>query len=112
MVGGQRTTGQIVSYLSTLLSIGNIAACTILAWQLRRSTHRSTEDTVRHFASGLTSDVDSPAIAVVWHTGDILTYAHTFQTRDGEAGGHVQHPCRTLPLGVRSLRQWVYLLHY
>ncbi|KAI0366821.1 hypothetical protein BV20DRAFT_1055314 [Pilatotrama ljubarskyi] len=39
-----RTTGQILSYISTLLSIGNIIACTILARQHRASSHLYAED--------------------------------------------------------------------
>lgn len=42
-----RTMGQIVSYLSILLTIGNIAACTMLSWEYRRSTHRHPENAVR-----------------------------------------------------------------
>ncbi|KAI1786725.1 hypothetical protein LXA43DRAFT_975618 [Ganoderma leucocontextum] len=41
-----RSMGQIVSYMSTMFSIGNILACTILAWQHRRSEHHYAEDAV------------------------------------------------------------------
>ncbi|KAM5533359.1 hypothetical protein V8D89_012967, partial [Ganoderma adspersum] len=44
--GPDRNMGQIVSYMSTLFSISNIVACTILAWQHRRSEHHYAEDAV------------------------------------------------------------------
>lgn len=44
-----RSMGQIVSYMSTLFSIGNILACTILAWQHRRSKHHLAADAVSVF---------------------------------------------------------------
>ncbi|KAI0631090.1 hypothetical protein C8Q77DRAFT_183164 [Trametes polyzona] len=41
-----RSVGQVVSYISTLLSIGNIIACTILARQHRPASHLWTEQAV------------------------------------------------------------------
>ena len=45
--GAERTMGQILSYMSLVFSSGNVIACTILARQHRRSTHRYAEDAVR-----------------------------------------------------------------
>ena len=47
-----RSMGQIISYISTLLSLGNIVACTILSAQHRKSTHRYAENAVRLSPSG------------------------------------------------------------
>ncbi|KAI8976720.1 hypothetical protein BD414DRAFT_467138 [Trametes punicea] len=47
---GHRSAGQIISYISTLLSIGNIIACTILARQHRSSAHLYAEDALNYLA--------------------------------------------------------------
>ncbi|TBU38611.1 hypothetical protein BD309DRAFT_874008 [Dichomitus squalens] len=43
LVVPNRSMGQIVSYISTMLTIGNIVACTILARQHRETMHRYAE---------------------------------------------------------------------
>lgn len=58
--GPDRSAGQIVSYISTLLSIGNIIACTVLGQQHRPTSHIyameavSTSLSSRRFTPALT----------------------------------------------------------
>ncbi|KAH9899341.1 hypothetical protein C8Q73DRAFT_724392 [Cubamyces lactineus] len=43
-----RSAGQVVSYISTILTIGNIIACTILARQHRPSSHLHADDALSY----------------------------------------------------------------
>ena len=52
-----RSVGQIVSYISTIFSIGNILACTILARPHRPSMLHYAEDAVRNNRLSHTDEV-------------------------------------------------------
>ncbi|KAI0356102.1 hypothetical protein OH77DRAFT_1453865 [Trametes cingulata] len=67
--GGQaapdRTTGQILSYVSTLLSIGNIIACHILARQHRASSHLYSEDALNYLINRAKEHWQGELLAIV-----------------------------------------------
>ncbi|PIL23468.1 hypothetical protein GSI_14779 [Ganoderma sinense ZZ0214-1] len=61
-----RSMGQTVSYMSTLFSISNILACTILAWQHRRSEHRYAEDAVSYLVPRASSRWGIEKLAIIF----------------------------------------------
>ncbi|PIL23470.1 hypothetical protein GSI_14781 [Ganoderma sinense ZZ0214-1] len=61
-----RTMAQIISYISTLLSLGNIVACTILSAQHRKSTHRYTENAIAYLCSRALSRRGMENLAVIF----------------------------------------------
>ncbi|KAM5530241.1 hypothetical protein V8D89_016093 [Ganoderma adspersum] len=61
-----RTMGQIISYISTLLSLGNIVACTILSAQHRKSTHRYVENAVAYLCERAPSRPGMEKLAVIF----------------------------------------------
>ncbi|PIL23469.1 hypothetical protein GSI_14780 [Ganoderma sinense ZZ0214-1] len=61
-----RTMGQIISYISTLLSLGNIVACTILSAQHRKSTHRYSENAIAYLCGRALSRGGMENLAVIF----------------------------------------------
>ncbi|KAJ2975456.1 hypothetical protein NUW54_g11728 [Trametes sanguinea] len=60
-----RSAGQIISYISTLLTIGNIIACTVLARQHRPSRHRHAEDALNYLLSRASEKWQAELLAIV-----------------------------------------------
>ncbi|CDO70480.1 hypothetical protein BN946_scf184569.g23 [Trametes cinnabarina] len=60
-----RSAGQIISYISTLLTIGNIIACTVLARQHRPSLHRHAEDALNYLARRANEKWQAELLAIV-----------------------------------------------
>ncbi|KAI0676476.1 hypothetical protein C8Q78DRAFT_1073279 [Trametes maxima] len=60
-----RSTGQIISYISTLLSIGNIIACTILARQHRPTSYHYAEDAYNYLAERAATRRHAELLAII-----------------------------------------------
>ncbi|KAI0739002.1 hypothetical protein C8Q80DRAFT_1112462, partial [Daedaleopsis nitida] len=63
--GIDRTAGQIISYISTLLSLGNIFASTILARKHKPSRYRRPEDAAQYLSARTQSSYGLEKLAVV-----------------------------------------------
>ncbi|TBU38616.1 hypothetical protein BD309DRAFT_873994 [Dichomitus squalens] len=66
VVIANRSMGQIVSYISTMLTIGNIVACTILTRQHRQATHQYAEAAAGYLSSRAESKVGLEVLAILF----------------------------------------------
>ncbi|KAI0760193.1 hypothetical protein C8Q74DRAFT_1294581 [Fomes fomentarius] len=60
-----RSAGQVVSYISLILSIGNIFACAILSGILHRSLHQTASDAAQYLTGRMETNYGREKLAIV-----------------------------------------------